>query len=121
MSKSRKQLFVENPDLRKKIGEMRRGHEVSAETRGKIGKKNSKKHTKKHRRKWEDSVKWYWKEVEQYDLCGNYINSYRSINKASVMTGSNKGNLIEHLKGNRKTCNNYIFKLKKQKLCDNFH
>lgn len=50
--------------------------------------------------------------VHQYDLEGNYINSYPSAREASRQTNINQGSISKCCKGERKTAGGYIFKYK---------
>ena len=52
------------------------------------------------------------KAVVQYDLFGNYIQTFNSIADAARAIGSNTTNISAVCKGRRNSCKNFIFKYK---------
>lgn len=50
--------------------------------------------------------------VEQYDLNGNYLQTFNSITEAAKKTNSNCGNIQSVCAGKKKTSNGYIWKYK---------
>jgi hypothetical protein len=55
------------------------------------------------------------KKVKQYNLIGNFIKEYNSINEASKQTSINQGNISMCILGKRKTAGGYIWKYKEVK------
>ena len=52
------------------------------------------------------------KAVVQYDLFGNYIQTFSSISDAAKAIGSNTTNISAVCKGRRNSCKNFIFRYK---------
>jgi len=52
------------------------------------------------------------KSVNQYDLEGNYLQSFDSISEAVKITGSHQSAIVECCRGNRRTTNNFKWKYK---------
>ena len=58
----------------------------------------------------EETIKTFTKKVAQYDLQGNFIQSYNSITEAAQAVNGNIGNIQQVCAGKRKTSNKYIWK-----------
>lgn len=54
------------------------------------------------------------KIIDQFDLNGNFINTYRSIHEASRQTNVNRSNIARALKGQYKQANGYIWRYHEQ-------
>lgn len=52
------------------------------------------------------------KQINQYDLDGNFIKTWNNLNLIKEVLGYNKSNIIECCKGQRKTANGYTWKYK---------
>ena len=50
------------------------------------------------------------REVDQYDLSGNLINTFKSLIEASEQTGSNIISICLCCRGKRKSANGFVFK-----------
>lgn len=68
--------------------------------------------TRKCSKRCKDDVERRKRQIEQYDLSGNFIRRYDSISDAKIENGIpvNNGSLNACLKGKQKTAYNYVWK-----------
>lgn len=114
---------IYNEETRDKIRQNRLGKKLSKETRNKIsesliGNNRHKgcKHSEETKKQISESkkgiVSWNAQPVLQLDKEYNVINEWRSASDASKNLGLSQGNIHSVIKGYRKTCGGYIWKLK---------
>lgn len=92
-----------NEETRKKLSELHTGYKFSDESKRKMSSSAIKSWTNERRKK-------AGKPIKQYDLKGNYINTFDSASEASRNLNINRNHINSCCNNKRKTAGGYIWK-----------
>ena len=119
LSKANIERF-KDPEQRKKLGDIRRGKKLTPEQRKKLSEiRIGYKFSEEAKRKMSLAALESWdierklnarKPVNQYDLQGNYIQSFTGVREAGETLGISSGHISSCCKGKRKTIGGYIWR-----------
>ena len=127
--------YKHSEETKKILSNMRKGKTMSEETKEKIsktlkslhrvpwntGKELSKEHKEKVSNGLINSNKVHRIEINQYDLKGNFIRSYSSIQEAAKTLGVNHGHISNCCNGSRNQAYGYIWKFANETNKDSIH
>lgn len=113
-------IRFQDPEQRARLVALRKGYKYSKEERQKLGESHKGFHfTEDSKRKMSESAKKSWtyerrksagKAVDQFDLDGNYIQTFISTREAQRALGANSSHISSCCRGKRKTAYKFIWR-----------
>lgn len=106
---------VVSEETRKKRSEISRRKGISRETREKMAQKLRGRPLPDWQRKLLSeagkgkNVSWCWRKIDQYDLSGNFIQTFDSLTSAAKILGVQQGNITKVLAKKRNHTGGFIF------------